>query len=69
MLWFIGLGISGISELSENTRNIIKNAEIVYLESFTSPISEDEKEQLQNICNGNFLFNIITIHVNWDSYI
>ena len=50
MLWFIGLGISGISELSEDTRNIIKNAEIVYLESFTSPISADEKEQLENIC-------------------
>ena len=54
MLWFIGLGISGISELSEYTRNIIKNAEIVYLESFTSPISSNEKEQLENICNGEF---------------
>ena len=54
MLWFIGLGISGISELSEDTRNIIKNAEIVYLESFTSPISSNEKEQLENICNGEF---------------
>ena len=54
MLWFIGLGISGITDLSENTRNIIKNAEIVYLESFTSPISENEKEQLENISNGEF---------------
>ena len=47
MLWFIGLGVSGITDLSNNTRNVIKNAEIVYLESFTSPILEDEKEQLQ----------------------
>ena len=54
MLWFIGLGISGISELSNNTRDIIKNAEIVYLESFTSPISETEKEELQNVCKGEF---------------
>ena len=54
MLWFIGLGISGISELSENTISIIKNAEIVYLESFTSPISEDEKIQLENISSGKF---------------
>jgi len=54
MLWFIGLGVSGITDLSNNTCNVIKNAEIVYLESFTSPISEDEKEQLQNICNGEF---------------
>ena len=54
MLWFIGLGVSGISELSNNTISIIKNDEIVYLESFTSPISEDEKIQLKNISTGKF---------------
>jgi len=54
MLWFIGLGISGISELSDNTRNVIKNAEVVYLESFTSPISESEKDQLREISKGEF---------------
>ena len=54
MLWFIGLGVSGISELSDNTISIIKNAEIVYLESFTSPISNDEKIQLENISTGEF---------------
>ena len=54
MLWFIGLGVSGISELSDNTISIIKNAEIVYLESFTSPISEDEKIQLEKISTGEF---------------
>ena len=54
MLWFIGLGISGISELSARTISVIKNAEVVYLESFTSPISETEKEQLENICDGEF---------------
>jgi len=54
MLWFIGLGISGISELSDSTLSIIKNADIVYLESFTSPISETEKDELKNISNGEF---------------
>ena len=54
MLWFVGLGISGISELSDNTISIIKNADAVYLESFTSPISETEKEQLANMCDGEF---------------
>ena len=54
MLWFIGLGISGISELSNSTLNVIKNAEIVYLESFTSPISETEKKQLEDISKGKF---------------
>ena len=54
MLWFVGLGISGISELSDNTISIIKNANTVYLESFTSPISKTEKEQLANMCDGEF---------------
>ena len=54
MLWFVGLGISGISELSDNTISVIKNADIVYLESFTNPISEIEKEQLANMCDGEF---------------
>ena len=54
MLWFIGLGISGISELSDSTLSLIKNADIVYLESFTSPISEAEKDQLNEISNGEF---------------
>jgi len=54
MLWFVGLGISGISELSDSTISVIKNAAIVYLESFTSPISETEKEQLSNMCDGEF---------------
>ena len=54
MLWFVGLGISGISELSEKTISVIKDADIVYLESFTSPISESEKEQLKNMTGGEF---------------
>ena len=54
MLWFIGLGVSGISELSDSTLSVIKNADIGYLESFTSPISETEKKQLENISNGEF---------------
>ena len=35
-------------------RSLIKNADTVYLESFTSPISETEKEQLANMCDGEF---------------
>ena len=54
MLWFVGLGISGISELSDSTLSVIKDADIVYLESFTSPISESEKDQLREISNGEF---------------
>ena len=54
MLWFVGLGISGISELSDSTLSVIKDADIVYLESFTSPISESEKDQLREISHGEF---------------
>tara|TARA_Y100000590_G_C15541018_1_gene946983 strand:- start:6 stop:1043 length:1038 start_codon:yes stop_codon:yes gene_type:complete len=54
MLWFVGLGISGVSELSDNAISVIKNADVVYLESFTSPISETEKVQLENMCDGEF---------------
>ena len=54
MLWFIGLGISGVSELSDSTISVIKNADTVYLESFTSPISETEKDNLSFLCNGEF---------------
>ena len=54
MLWFVGLGISGISELSDSTISVIKDADVVYLESFTSPISELEKDQLREISNGEF---------------
>ena len=54
MLWFVGLGISGITELSDSTLSVIKDADIVYLESFTSPISESEKDQLKRISNGEF---------------
>ena len=54
MLWFIGLGVSGISELSDRTLSVIKNAEVVYLESFTSPITVAEKKELEVICNGEF---------------
>ena len=53
MLWFIGLGM-GISELSNSTLEVIRNAEIVYLESFNSPISETEKKQLEDISGGEF---------------
>ena len=54
MLWFIGLGISGVSELSDSTISVIKNADTVYLESFTSQISETEKDNLSFLCNGEF---------------
>ncbi|MDE1863094.1 MAG: diphthine synthase [Thaumarchaeota archaeon] len=49
MLWFIGLGISGPSEISPNTRKIIKNADIVYLETFTSPIPRKYHSEIRAV--------------------
>ncbi len=54
MLWFIGLGVSGSDSLTSKAIKIIQDANLVYLESFTSPISEDEKIQLEKISSGEF---------------
>ena len=56
MLWFIGLGISGPDSLSENTKKIIANADIVYFEQFTSPMKSDESQKIKEITKGEFKF-------------
>ena len=37
MLWLVGLGISGSSSIPSDAAQIIRSADIVYLETFTSP--------------------------------
>lgn len=49
MLWFVGLGISGIDSISVSTEKIIKQADIVYLEQFTSPISKKDIFKIKNL--------------------
>ena len=54
MLWFIGLGISGTKSITIEVRKIIQNADFVYLEAFTSPISHMHEEEIKNMVNGSF---------------
>ena len=46
MLWFVGLGISGINGVGSNAIKILKKADVIFLENFTSPIG---KQELSNI--------------------
>ena len=42
MLWFVGLGISGPDGIGLDTLQILKEADIVFFEVFTSPIPQPE---------------------------
>ncbi len=54
MLWFIGLGVSGSDSLTSKAIKIIQDANLVYLESFTSPIYKEHEENIRNLVNGDF---------------
>jgi len=54
MLWFIGLGVSGPDSIPKEVGKIIQKADLVYLESFTSPIYKEHEEDIKNLVNGNF---------------
>ena len=54
MLWFIGLGVSGPNSIPKEVGKIIQKADLVYLESFTSPIYKEHEEDIKNLVNGNF---------------
>ena len=54
MLWFVGLGISGTKSIPIEVVKIIQDADIVYLEIFTSPISQMYEEEIKNMVNGSF---------------
>ena len=54
MLSFVGLGISGFESIPIEGLETISNADIVYLEQFTSPISESDLEKIKNSIKGEF---------------
>ncbi len=54
MLWFVGLGISGLGSISLDAQNILKKADIVYLEQFTSIISKSDITKLKKLVKGEF---------------
>ncbi len=52
MLWFIGLGISGIEGVSPSTSKILKNADVVYFENFTSPIPKSDQLKIRKMARS-----------------
>lgn len=54
MLWFVGLGISGINSVSLEAIKVLEEADIVYLEQFTSPITKTELEKISQLVKGEF---------------
>jgi len=54
MLWFVGLGISGTRSIPIEVIKIIQEADFVYLEAFTSPISKQQEDEIKNMVNGSF---------------
>ena len=58
MLWFIGLGISGIESMPSESIKIIEKSDLVYLESFTSPIYMKHEEEIKNLVHGLSLIHI-----------
>lgn len=53
MLWFVGLGISGVNGIGSDAVKILKNADVVFLELFTSPISKTEITKIRKLVKGN----------------
>ena len=47
MLWFVGLGISGLKSMPNQALDILSKADIVYLEQFTSPMRKSEIEEIK----------------------
>jgi len=54
MLWFVGLGLSGIESISIETKKLVERADVVYLEQFTSPMSKAELVKIKKIVKGEF---------------
>ena len=52
MLWFVGLGISGIDSISVATQKLLKDSNLVYLEQFTSPISTAEISKIRKLAKS-----------------
>ncbi|MDH3501527.1 MAG: diphthine synthase [Nitrosopumilus sp.] len=52
MLWFIGLGISGSKSIPSEAVEILSQADIVYLEQFTSPISKSDLAKIKKMIKG-----------------
>lgn len=53
MLFFVGLGISGFKSIPNEGVGVLSDADIVYLEQFTSPIGKSDLVKIKNIIKGD----------------
>ncbi|MDE1843264.1 MAG: diphthine synthase [Thaumarchaeota archaeon] len=60
MLWFVGLGISGLEGASTNVIQVLKKADMTFFEVFTSPISKQEISKIKKLVKGK-----LTIAPRW----
>lgn len=60
MLWFVGLGISGLDGISANAVQVLKKADMTYLEIFTSPIGKSELAKIKKLVRGK-----LTVAPRW----
>ena len=49
MFWVIGLGIHGVRGISFNSLEILNNCDLVYVERYTSSITETELRNLTSL--------------------
>jgi diphthine synthase len=62
MLWLIGLGIHGIRGIGLNSLDVLKNCDIVYVERYTSSISDLELDELNGLICTDGKKHTILIH-------
>src|SRR5581483_2554747 len=55
MLWFIGFGISGLDGTSISALQVLKKANVVYFENFTSPIGKSDLVKIKKLVKGRFV--------------
>ncbi len=60
MLWFVGLGISGLEGTSVNAIQVLKKADMTFFENFTSPIGKSEVLKIKKLVKGK-----MTIAPRW----
>ena len=66
MLWIIGVGINGYKGISIDALEILKKCDRVYIERFTSPLSDNDLEALNALVRKNsYDYNIIIPVQRW----
>ncbi len=54
MLWFVGTGVSGYDSIPARGLEVIGEADLVYMEQFTSPVAGEELSRIRRHVRGEF---------------